>query len=303
MARGLLLLAALWWAWTAYAWLTSSWTTTRAARGLRCSPPWPRCSSRRSPRPGAFDENAVLFGVAYLAVRVLHILIYGLATNDVNVRQAVRTLAPDHDRAHAHPHRRDDGRTHPGAALGCGARDRLPRAAARSRELALPAVALRGAPRADHHHRARRVDRRGRARRGRYPLSAGVVAAAVLGLVVSVALWWAYFDVVAIVAERRLVGLTGGGSKPDGARLLQLPPHADGGGHRPHRARCQEDARPRRRPARARPGCGPLRRSRRSTSSPTSRSGSGTSTRGASGGSSSPESVSRSSRPRRRCGR
>ena len=33
---------------------------------------------------------------------------------------------------------------------------------------------------------------------------AGVIAAAILGLAVAAALWWAYFDVVAIVAERRL---------------------------------------------------------------------------------------------------
>ncbi len=35
-------------------------------------------------------------------------------------------------------------------------------------------------------------------------LSAGVVTAAILGLVVAGALWWSYFDVVAIVAERKL---------------------------------------------------------------------------------------------------
>ncbi len=35
-------------------------------------------------------------------------------------------------------------------------------------------------------------------------VDAGVVAAAVLGVVVAAALWWLYFDVVALVAERRL---------------------------------------------------------------------------------------------------
>jgi len=35
-------------------------------------------------------------------------------------------------------------------------------------------------------------------------LGAGVIAAAILGLTVAAALWWAYFDVVAIVAERHL---------------------------------------------------------------------------------------------------
>ena len=35
-------------------------------------------------------------------------------------------------------------------------------------------------------------------------VDAGVVAAAVLGITVTAALWWLYFDVVALVAERRL---------------------------------------------------------------------------------------------------
>src|SRR5215207_7848282 len=35
-------------------------------------------------------------------------------------------------------------------------------------------------------------------------VDAGVVAAAVLGIAVAAALWWLYFDVVALVAERRL---------------------------------------------------------------------------------------------------
>ena len=40
-------------------------------------------------------------------------------------------------------------------------------------------------------------------------LGLGVITAAVLGLAIAVALWWAYFDVVAIVAERRLREATG----------------------------------------------------------------------------------------------
>jgi low temperature requirement protein LtrA len=36
------------------------------------------------------------------------------------------------------------------------------------------------------------------------PLDAGVVAAAVLGIAVVAALWWAYFDVYAVMAERAL---------------------------------------------------------------------------------------------------
>ena len=40
-------------------------------------------------------------------------------------------------------------------------------------------------------------------------LDAGLVAGAVLGIVLAAALWWAYFDVVAIAAERRFRELRG----------------------------------------------------------------------------------------------
>ena len=41
------------------------------------------------------------------------------------------------------------------------------------------------------------------------PITVAVVVAALLALLVSVALWWVYFDVVALVAERVLAGLQG----------------------------------------------------------------------------------------------
>lgn len=44
---------------------------------------------------------------------------------------------------------------------------------------------------------------------GGLPLTGAVVLAAVLGLAVSVALWWTYFDVVALVAERVLTSKEG----------------------------------------------------------------------------------------------
>jgi low temperature requirement protein LtrA len=40
-------------------------------------------------------------------------------------------------------------------------------------------------------------------------LDAGVIAAALLGLAIACTLWWAYFDVVALVAERKLHEATG----------------------------------------------------------------------------------------------
>ncbi len=58
-------------------------------------------------------------------------------------------------------------------------------------------------------------------------VDAGVVAAAVLGTVVAAALWWLYFDVVALVAARRLANATPGreqnGIARDSFSLLHFP--------------------------------------------------------------------------------
>ena len=92
----------------------------------------------------------------------------------------------------------------------------------------------------------RRRDRRGAARLRRSPA----------------AMWWLYFDVVAIVAERKLRETTGKRTADDGARLVQLPASADGRRDHPLRRRRQEDARRRRRAAEARSGGRALRRGR-----------------------------------------
>jgi low temperature requirement protein LtrA len=55
----------------------------------------------------------------------------------------------------------------------------------------------------------------------------GVVGAAVVGMVVAAALWWLYFDVVALVAARRLVNAEAGSERNAVARdsfsYLHLP--------------------------------------------------------------------------------
>ena len=56
-----------------------------------------------------------------------------------------------------------------------------------------------------------------------------MVVAAVLGVVVAAALWWLYFDVVALVAERRLRSAAPGRERNAiGARLLLVPAPPDG---------------------------------------------------------------------------
>ena len=49
-------------------------------------------------------------------------------------------------------------------------------------------------------------------------VDAGVVVAAVLGIAVAAALWWLYFDVVALVAARRLSNAAPGRERNEIAR-------------------------------------------------------------------------------------
>ena len=78
-----------------------------------------------------------------------------------------------------------------------------------------------------------------------FELDAGVIAAAVLGIVVVSALWWLYFDVAAIFARRRLMQASGRRAAPDRLARVQLPPPPDDRRHRALRTRAREDRRPR----------------------------------------------------------
>ena len=83
------------------------------------------------------------------------------------------------------------------------------------------------ASRADPHHRARRVDRRDRRRRRGRRSTSAIVVAAVVGIGIAAALWWLYFDVVALVAARRLADAEVGREQNEMARdsysILHFP--------------------------------------------------------------------------------
>jgi low temperature requirement protein LtrA len=227
LARGFLLLAALWWAWVGYAWLTSSIDHDEGGARLAMFAAMAAMLVAALAAPEAFGSNAVIFGVAYLVVRVLHVLLYGLATNDVNIRRAVRIFTLTATVA-------------PTIILVAALTDGIAQGVLWAVALAIDYLGpLRGA---DHwrfqpSHFAERhgliiiialgesIVAIGVGAAG-IPLSAGVVAAAVVGLVVSVGLWWAYFDVVALVAERKLRELTGGARNRmarDSYSYLHLP--------------------------------------------------------------------------------
>jgi low temperature requirement protein LtrA len=205
LARGMLVLAALWWAWGAYAWLTNYVATDEGMERLLMFAAMGAMLVAALAVPEAFNEDGVLFGCAYAAVRFLHIFIFAEANDDVDAAEAIRRLA----------------RTAiPGPALLIvagfldGTAQGLLWVVALSIDFAGPYVfGVRGF-RVSPAHFAERfglivIIALGEsivaigAGIGGLELDAGRITAALLGLAVGAAMWWAYFDVVAIVAERR----------------------------------------------------------------------------------------------------
>ena len=269
------MLAILWWAWVGYAWLTSVVDPEEGivrARDLRRD--GGAAGRARCACPTVFGDGAAIFAVRLRdrprrpdrAVRHRQPRRPGAAP--LGARPGVSTTIGVGALIGARPFA--DGALQ-GALWVARARARHGRPAVhRHRGLAAGPAPLRRAPRPDRPHRARRVDRRHRRRAPRPSSTPASSTAAVLGIAVAAALWWLYFDVVALVAARRLANAAAGqGAQRDRPRLLLLPALADGRRHRAARARHQEDARPTSGRAEARPRLRPARRHARSTSSPT----------------------------------
>jgi low temperature requirement protein LtrA len=204
LGRGMLVLAALWWAWAAYGWLTNYIAAEEDRERLLMLAVMGAFLVAALATPEAFGDHALLFAVAYAAARWLHIFIFAEANEDVDAGEAIRRLA----------------RTAlPAPLLLIGAAfldDDAAQAAvwilALSLDFAGPYVfGVRGF-RVSPGHFAERfslivIIALGESivaiGTGLDELDAGTVGAALLGLVLAFGIWWAYFDVVAIVAERR----------------------------------------------------------------------------------------------------
>jgi low temperature requirement protein LtrA len=210
--RGMLVLVALWWAWTAYAWLTSTMDVDEGGVRLAMLASMGAMLIVALAVPGAFGDDAVLFGVGYLLVRLLHLVLYAIiGRDDPDLLGAVLRLAPT---------------ALLGASLlvAAGFLDGDERIAVWLAALAIdyvgPAVigAGRGWRIAPEHF----AERHGLiilialgesiiaigAGAG-FELVPGVIAGAALGIVVVSALWWLYFDVAAIFARGRLMETSG----------------------------------------------------------------------------------------------
>ncbi|MGN8216559.1 low temperature requirement protein A [Halococcus salifodinae] len=211
MARGAALLAALWWAWVTYSWLTGAVSAEEAlpARLVVLTAMVAMLIVALSV-PGAFGDDAILFGVAYFVVRVLQVALYAVATPP-ETRDAVRRAAPGFlggpallvvagffdgplegilwIAALAIDYGIVFVRSVEGFHINVGhfvERHRLVLIIALGESLVAIGVGAEG-----------------------LELGFSVVLAALFGIVLVIALWWLYFDYVVLAAERTLAETSG----------------------------------------------------------------------------------------------
>ena len=210
--RGMLVLAALWWAWGVYAWLTSAMDVDEGGVRLAMLAAMGAMFGVALAVPGAFGDDAVFFGVAYFLVRLLHLVLSAIVGRDDAARRgALLRFAPT-------------------AMLGAslivlaGFLEGRLRIAVWLVALAVdylgPVIVGVGQGwRIAPEHFAERYGLIVLIALGEsiiaiglgagLELDSGVVVASALGIVVVSSLWWLYFDVAAIFARRRLMQATG----------------------------------------------------------------------------------------------
>jgi low temperature requirement protein LtrA len=220
LVKGLLVLGVLWWSWVGYAWLTSVVDPEEGSVRLVMLAAMAALLVAALCVPGAFAGDALLFACAYGVVRGAHIGLFLLASrDDPALRSSVLGLAVS---------------TAIGVALLFAAA-----LASDGLRLGLWGLALlldAGGPFLFGAEGWKLVPGHFAERHGAIVIialgesivaigagasgtvGAGVVAAAVLGTIVVGALWWLYFDIVAIVAERRLSKATEGRERNEIAR-------------------------------------------------------------------------------------
>jgi low temperature requirement protein LtrA len=212
--RGLLILAALWWAWAAYAWLTNTLNPEEGEVRIGVFVVIGAMLICALAVPDAFGAHGVLFGVAYFVVRAMHIALYALAAKHAGDRDllgAVLRMLPSSTISAT-------------LIVGAGFLEGYARIAFWAAALAIDYLGVLigrgGGWRVSPHHFAERhgliviiaigesIVAVGLGAAG-VPLSAGVITAALFGITLAAALWWTYFDWVSIVSERVLGQATG----------------------------------------------------------------------------------------------
>jgi low temperature requirement protein LtrA len=220
LAQGLLVLGMLWWAWVGYAWLTSVLDPEEGAVRLVMFGAMAALLIVSLCVPEAFGHLALVFALAYGAVRVAHIGLFMLASpDDDRLRHSVLGLAASSAIAVL--------------LLGVAS---LFDGVAQGTLWALALFLDMGGPYFFGSEGWKIVPGHFAERHGLIviialgesivaigvgasgALTLGIGSAAVLGVAVAAAMWWIYFDIVAIVSGRRLEEAEPGRVQNDMAR-------------------------------------------------------------------------------------
>jgi len=206
LAQGLLVLGMLWWAWVGYAWLTSVVDPEEDAARLVIFGAMAALLLVALCVPEAFEDLALVFALSYGAVRVAHIGLFMLASpDDDELRHSVIGLGASTAVAVS---------LLAAASLFDGVAQGALWALALFLDMAGPYFIRPEGWRLVPEHFAERhgliviialgesIVAIGVGAAG--ALSFGIGTAAVLGVALTAAMWWVYFDVVAIVSGRRL---------------------------------------------------------------------------------------------------
>jgi low temperature requirement protein LtrA len=230
LGEGILILAAVWWAWAAYGWLTNTIDPDEDVNRLCMFAAMGGMVVVSLSIPEAFGDRGLLFGCSYFFVRAMQLVLYVRNTRgegDSYKLEAILKLAP-------------------GLLLGsallivAGAVDGGARTSvwilAILVDWSTPLLFGSGEFRLHPGHFAERYGLILMIALGEsvlatgaemnFVLNTGEVVAALLGIVAVAALWWAYFDIVAIVAERRLIEAPPGEQAPlarDAYSYLHFP--------------------------------------------------------------------------------
>ncbi|HEY5054055.1 MAG TPA: low temperature requirement protein A [Solirubrobacterales bacterium] len=229
MAQGLLVLGMLWWAWVGYAWLTSVIDPEEGAVRLVMFAAMAGLLIVSLCVPESFGNLALLFALAYGIVRTAHIALFMLASPDDDaLRHSVLGLAASTAVA-------------VGLLLAASTLDGLAQGALWALALVLDMAGpyffgSDGWKLVPEHFAERHgliviialgesIVAIGVGASG--SVSVGIVVAAVLGVALTAAMWWTYFDIVALVSARRLASSEEGRERNEMARdsysYLHLP--------------------------------------------------------------------------------
>jgi low temperature requirement protein LtrA len=207
LGRGLLILALVWWSWSGYAWLTNAVDPDEGRARVVMFFAMGAMLVLALAVPGAFAGDGVLFGAAYCAIRVVHAALFWVAAaGDDPWRRNVTSLVIT-------------ALVGPGIIIAASAAlDGTAQDVAWVVAVVLDyGIVLSRPPEGWHVHPGHFAERFGLiviialgesivalgVGAAELKLDAALVVAAALTIGIVAMLWWAYFDVVAIVAEQR----------------------------------------------------------------------------------------------------